>query len=1452
MKISAINTLLLISQLGLALANRKCIIKNSSGSSSNDVADIADNDDLTPEINNFIGNNNKDLKKLKDILDFSEEESEVAVTDADTVTEEDSEEDVSVDNEENGENSEKEEEKEEEKEKDKDNEDVVDVNETEAAEDVTDNSEVEEVSADIEDGDDSENDNDSEEETDGANKTEKDSEKTTEVETEIETEGAEKTEKDSEKTTEVETEIETEGAEKTEKDSEKTTEVETEIETEVVTDAPTSKVEGETEAATDVPTSEVEEPTGKTDEPVTGLCVVDPLERVDCGDPTTSKKTCIEKGCCWGETDIANAPWCFYSSTGEKVGICEAIDDADKVACKSTTEDACLAETDCCWKESNDEKVPSCYYNRLVNTSGNFNPDAEITVRFLKPNSWKVVNLWSWDGGDNLYGGPNWPGKAIEDLGNGWWSHTFPKGIALANVIFNNGEADNTIKTYDITNVVTSTCFKLVGSAVITTTDCGLDLEMCHADASERIQCGSDKITEDECVSINCCYSELAGAPSCFYGVGSDFNNQYGTCVIEHELRSRCGEKDITEDECGDLGCCWDLSEDKNYPSCFYHGALVPTCSIDIFQRSSCGYGGISESECVDKYGCCYDQNSLTEDTRCYFQDVIPSGEFSESDCTDKKYKVKNLKKSSSGMTATLDFGSQKCGKYDADITSLDFAATFETDTRLHLKVTPSDLEKYPHNADIPKEAFPFVPEVKGASDPEYVFDLEEDGDFNIVVKRKNGKIIFNTLEFVFEQQYLQITTSVPVNANIYGIGEIVSEFKRNANATRQALFALDSGCPKDSNIYGHHPFYIEIAEDGSSYGFFLKNAHGQDFILEAGKLSFKINGGNFDMYFFMGPTPEDVVAQYHKAIGQPALMPYWTLGWHQCRYGYKNLEQVEYVLDQFEKKKIPVDTMWIDIDFMDSFKDFTYDEVNFPPKDIAKFVDRLHEKHLYYINMVDPAISTEKGYKTYDRGVDADIFVKNADGEDFVGKVWPGLTVFPDWFNPKVEEYWTREFKEFKDIAMTDGNWIDMNEAANFCNGACSGASKVTPFKKGVFNPNNPPYVIFNNRNINTPLNYKTLDMDATHYGGHIEYDVHNLYGHMESIVTNKALRNIDPIKRPFLLSRSTFAGTGSYAAHWLGDNASNWDQLHWSIPGMLNFQMFGIPLVGADICGFNDNATEELCARWHELGAFYPFARNHNSISASDQEAIRWESVSESARRALAIRYEVLPYLYTLLIRTHTDSGMIVYPQAFIWPTDSVALDNDEQFLFGKGMMITPVLKDGARSVNGYFPAGKWYDWYDPTVSFRGPTYKKLDAPLEHIPVHIRGGYIIPTQGPKLSIYENRRSPFGLIVALDAEGKAKGELYLDDGSSIDIKGKKSEIKYAAKEGSLTASGSYNYTESQKLATIKVLGVESEPSKVVVEQGKSTTAKFTYKEGVLIVEDLAISMNEDFTLNWA
>eukprot|EP00833_Pecoramyces_ruminatium_P009629 jgi/Orpsp1_1/1183661/evm.model.c7180000086195.1 len=882
-----------------------------------------------------------------------------------------------------------------------------------------------------------------------------------------------------------------------------------------------------------------------------------------------------------------------------------------------------------------------------------------------------------------------------------------------------------------------------------------------------------------------------------------------------------CGKDlSVSKDECLDMGCCWDPSEDNDYPSCFYHGALNPTCTVDQYQRKPCGYTGISAEECTEKFGCCYNTNGLSEETFCYFQDVIPSGSDIEAECPNK-YKVKNLKKTATGMTATLDLMGEKCEKYDVDIQKLDLKVSYETDTRLHVHVQPRDIEKYPHNTDIPAAAYPFEIKNEKINEPLYSIELEEDGDFDIVVKRKNGNTIFNTKpnEFVFEQQFLQLMTDVPVNANIYGFGEVVSEFKRNANATRQAMFALDVACPRDQNVYGSHPFYIEIADDGTAYGVFLKNCHGMDFILEPGKLSFRVNGGNFDLYFFMGPTVQEVIAQYYKVIGQPALMPYWPLGFHQCRYGYPNIDKVESVVAKYKENNIPLDTMWIDIDYMDKYKDFTYDPVNFPVERIKKFVNNLHDNHQYYINMIDPAISTDPEYPTFKRGVEKDIFVKNASGDLFRGKVWPGETVFPDFHHPNVLEYWTNEIKLFKEIANTDGNWFDMNEAANFCNGECAGSKTTTNYKFGIFNPNNPPYGIFDHKSNATPLNYKNMDMDATYYGGLIEYDIHNIYGHMESVVSYQAFLNIDPVKRPFILSRSTFSGSGKYVAHWLGDNYSTWDYLGISIPGMLNFQMFGIPLVGSDICGFNNDANEELCTRWMELGAFYPFSRNHNGKGQVSQEAFEWKSTAEASRRALAIRYELLPYWYTNMVKAHTDSYMMVTPFAFEWPTDTVALDTDKQFLVGRAVMITPVITEGATSVTGYFPAGKWYDWYDPTVSFTGPTYKELDAPLEHIPVHIRGGFVIPVQGPKLTVYENRNSPFGLIVALDAKNKASGEIYLDDGVSIDIKGKKTEVQYTVENGTLTASGSYKYDEKQPLDTIRVLGVSKKPSSVTIEQ---------------------------------
>jgi len=266
-------------------------------------------------------------------------------------------------------------------------------------------------------------------------------------------------------------------------------------------------------------------------------------------------------------------------------------------------------------------------------------------------------------------------------------------------------------------------------------------------------------------------------------------------------------------------------------------------------------------------------------------------------------------------------------------------------------------------------------------------------------------------------------------------------------------------------------------------------------------------------------------------------------------------------------------------------------------------------------------------------------------------------------------------------------------------------------------------------------------------------------------------------PNRRPFILTRSSFTGTGHYAAHWLGDNFSTWEQLRLSIPGVLQFQLAAYPFVGADICGFFDDADEELCARWMELGAFYPFARNHNDFESASQEPYLWSSVAEAGRKALKVRYALISYLYTLFYQAHIGSASTVWqPLFFEFPNDTTALDIDNQFMLGSSLLVTPVLHPGATRVRGYFPAAVWYDFYtqkrlETNEDSDKGAFVELDAPLTHIPVHIRGGSVIPLHDPALTTFETVQSAYTLVLALNEQGFAKGQVYFDDGESLDMK---------------------------------------------------------------------------------
>jgi alpha-glucosidase (family GH31 glycosyl hydrolase) len=281
------------------------------------------------------------------------------------------------------------------------------------------------------------------------------------------------------------------------------------------------------------------------------------------------------------------------------------------------------------------------------------------------------------------------------------------------------------------------------------------------------------------------------------------------------------------------------------------------------------------------------------------------------------------------------------------------------------------------------------------------------------------------------------------------------------------------------------------------------------------------------------------------------------------------------------------------------------------------------------------------------------------------LAEVWPGQVYFPDFFHPFAQDYWTEQIRNFLDIAPADGLWIDMNEPSNFCNQDGNGQVCVPgDFTRGcaldctTVDPTNtydfPPNMIANAQG---KMSARTVPMSASQYGNISVYNTHNLYGLSEQIATNTALRKIKGT-RPFVLSRSSFLSTGVHSAKWTGDNAATWDDLKSSIISIMDFNLFGVPMIGADICGFNGNTNEELCARWIEVGAFYPFSRDHNAILQFPQELFIWDSVAEAARQALALRYQALPYLYSLFYAAEKTGSTVVRALWANYPADKTAL--------------------------------------------------------------------------------------------------------------------------------------------------------------------------------------------------
>ncbi|KAJ9069283.1 hypothetical protein DSO57_1020094 [Entomophthora muscae] len=776
-------------------------------------------------------------------------------------------------------------------------------------------------------------------------------------------------------------------------------------------------------------------------------------------------------------------------------------------------------------------------------------------------------------------------------------------------------------------------------------------------------------------------------------------------------------------------------------------------------------------------------------------------------------YRTSKVVERGSEIFAQLTLNGAPCNMFSKDIKDLSLHVTFHN-SRLRVKIVDSAKQHWE------------VPQSLMSPDPSYnptdpaisllKFSYSEN-PFTFCVSRKDtGEVIFDTHShrLVFEEQYLELTSSLPADANIYGIGEVIGRFRRDPKNTIQGMWARDDASPEYENIYGDQPLYIELRE-GKAHGVHILNSFGMDVLLKDQTVSYKTLGGVLDFSFFAGPTPARVMDQYTATFGRPHQIPYWALGFHQCKYGYKSIGEVAGVVANYSLASIPLETMWTDIEYMDMFKDFTLDPINYPLDKVQAFIKKLHANNQHYILIVDPAIARNDSYPAYLDGLKKDVFIKNPDGSNYVGQVWPGYTVFPDWFAPNTQQWWTQHIATFMNDVPIDGLWIDMNEPSSFCTGSCgSNRTGIPPYpwKDPNYNPDVPqdfPEPNYAIHNYYGNLSAKTAPTNARHFGGVTEFQAHNLYGHMEAIATRSSLIEINPAKRPFVLGRSTFTGSGAYEGHWLGDNHSKWSQLIDSIAGVLSMQMFGIPFVGADICGFSDDTTEELCLRWMQLGSLYPFSRNHNGLDSIPQEPYLWPSVAEASRKALRTRYQLLPFMYTLLEHSHLTGAPVWNALAFEFLDQKNLLSVDRQFLLGRSVLVSPVLEKGASTVNAIFPPGTWFD-YHTFKSVEGPKTVMLDAPTDgHMPLHVRGGHILPLQGSALTVAEARRTPFHLIVAFDPiTSKSEGELYVDDGESLHVGPNYSSIKFSADAYTISSRGHFGYHSTPEIKNITLLGL--------------------------------------------
>lgn len=582
-----------------------------------------------------------------------------------------------------------------------------------------------------------------------------------------------------------------------------------------------------------------------------------------------------------------------------------------------------------------------------------------------------------------------------------------------------------------------------------------------------------------------------------------------------------------------------------------------------------------------------------------------------------------------------------------------------------------------------------------------------------------------------------------------YGLGEKTGNFNRARNAytlwntdvlnpslSGEARTRSGKDDPRsDPRSTVFDPYYVSIPffyhqrhRQPAMAGFFIDNPYRArfDFVADE-QYAIRFLGGQYTEYIFAGPRMRDILAAYTTLTGRMQAPPLWALGYHQCRWFAYTQETTLQLAARLREKDFPCDCLWLDIDYMDGYRVFTWNKDAFP--DPQRMLATLREQGFRVITIIDPGVKYDPGYPVFDEAWEKDLLCRTPAGAIYVGQVWPGRTAFPDFSLAAARAWWGRLNAEHVQSGLA-GIWNDMNEPAT-----------------------------------------GDIPCDAMNFGGgklpHARF--HNQYATLMAMGTVEGLRIALPHRRTFVLSRAGSPGIQRYAANWLGDNCSRWEHLGMSIPMAMGFGVSGQPFVGADVGGFIEDATPELLVRWYQYGALTPFCRNHNHQGQNDQYPWAFgDAVKAMCRQAIELRYRLLPYLYTVFLEASETGAPVQRPLVFDYQDDPGVRQVDDQFLLGRDLLVAPIYQQGQTARLVYLPAGTWYDQDD--AAHAGPDWITASAPLDKIPFFVRGGSVVPmwAEAPRSTMgYHPARIELHVFMPT-ADGETRSFLHEDDGETF------------------------------------------------------------------------------------